>query len=74
MKAMLLHNSGKKLEEVGFKKVPTAMATAPTTSVADDKVELVAGKAFLEFHSAITEPVFDVEQINNLSQAETGPF
>lgn len=74
MKAMLMHNSGKKLKEVGFKRVPTASAVDPTAAAAADKVELVAAKAQLEFKPNIVEPVFDVEQVNNLNQAETGPF
>lgn len=65
MKAMLVHNAGKKLNEVGFKKIPTA-AAASTAAAAADKIELVAGKAYLDFKPANIEPVFDVEQVNSL--------
>lgn len=73
MKAMLVHNGGKKLNEVGFKKIPTS-AAASTAAAATDKIELVAGKAYLDFKPTIVEPVFDVEQVNSLYQADTGPF
>lgn len=72
MKAMLVHNGGKKLNEVGFKHIPTAAATS--SAAAADKVELVATKAYLDFKPTIVEPVFDVEQVNSLYQADTGPF
>jgi len=71
LKAMLVHNSGKALKEVGLKKVPKVAASA--AAVATDSVELATGK-FLNFNPSLIDPVFDVEQVNNINQAETGPF
>lgn len=68
LKIMLLQNNGKKVKEVGFNTLP---ATSQTGGA--DKLDLGTGW-FLNFESSLEDPKFDVEQVNNINQAKTGPF